>query len=115
MEKVCENCIYARTKGCIHGYHNSTAMTIFGACGHKKAKRAVTKEQYNKLKAYLSDYVPYGSEVPIGIRFDPKDLNDGYDFTDLDYLDAVIFEGTRNPWNAAQRLVAFMPYIIDRI
>lgn len=115
MEKVCENCIYARTKGCIHGYHNSTAMTIFGACGHKKAKRAITKEQYNKLKAYLIDYVPYGSEVPTGIRFDPKDLNDGYDFTDLGYLDAVIFEGTRNPWNAAQRLVAFMPYIVDRV
>ena len=115
MEKVCENCIYACLKGCIHGHHNSTAMTIFGACGHKQAKKPITKEQYNKLKAYLSDCVPEGSEVPIGIRFDPKDLNDGYDFTDLDYLDAVIFEGTRNPWNAAQRLVAFMPYIIDRI
>ena len=115
MEKVCENCIYACVKGCIHGYHNSTAMTIFGACGHKQAKKPFTKELYDKLKPHLSDYFPEDSEVPTGIRFDPKDLNDGYDFSDLGYLDAVIFEGTRNFWNAAQRLVAFMPYIVDRV
>lgn len=118
MEKVCENCIYAWTKGCIHGWHNSTAMTIFGACGHKKAKKPFTKELYDKLKPHLSDYFPEGSAVPTGIRFDPfvpKNLNDGYDFTDLGYLDVVIFDGTRNFWNAAQKLVAFIPYIVDRV
>lgn len=118
MEKVCENCIYACLKGCIQGHHNSTAMTIFGACGHKKERQPITRELYDKLKPHFFDYYPEGSEVPTGIRFDPfvpKNLNEGYDFTDLGYLDVVIFEGTRNLWNAAQRLVAFMPYIVDRV
>lgn len=108
MEKVCENCIYACLKGCIHGHHNSTAMTIFGACGHKKERQPITRELYDKLKPYLSD-------TPKGIRFDAKELNDGYNPADIEYLGAVVFEGSHNTWNAAQKLVAFMPYIIDRV
>lgn len=118
MEKVCENCIYSWPKGCIHEYQNSTAMTVFGACGHKKAKKPLSKEMYDKLKPHLFDYYPEGSAVPTGIRFDPfnpKNLNDGYDFNDLGYLEKVILDGTRNIWNAAQRVVAFMPYIVDRL
>lgn len=115
MEKVCKNCIYAWFNRCIHGHHNSTAMTVFGACGHKKEKKPITKEQYNKLKPYFSDFVSEDPTTPKGIRFDPKDLNDGYETTDVEYLCGVVFQGTRNPWNAAQKLVAFMPYIIDRI
>lgn len=115
MEKVCENCIYACRNECIYGYHKSTAMTIFGACGHKQVKKPVTQEQYKKLKQYLCDYVPEGSAVPMGIRFDPKDLNAGYDRYDIGYIDEVICVGTRNPWNAAQKLVAYMPYIVDRL
>lgn len=44
-----------------------------------------------------------------------KNWNPNYGGADLSYLDAVIFDGTRNFWNAAQKLVAFIPYIVDRV
>ena len=86
---------------------------------YEALKRHITVVPYEEASKWppkndiFGNPVQYSPDVPI-YRFDPAPLNRGIDSLDDRYVATVIAQmGTRNIWNACQRIYAFIADEID--